>query len=283
MRVTILGLGNMGRAFASRALQQGHDVTTWNRTPGRAPELAAAGATDASTAAEAAAGADVVLLVVADDKAVAEVCHGPDGALAALGADAVLANVSTVSPQTARELAQNAPSGHVLDANVMGSPAAIADGLGRFLLGGTEEVVRRLEPLWLGLGAGYTYCGPAGSGATMKLMCNLLLITSVATLAEAVATARRSGLNDELLRTVFGESFVVSEAAKLRLNAILDSSHPGWFTPALARKDVRLAVGLATQEGLDVRLGPATEQLLTTVVNSGAEWPDFAAVVEALG
>jgi 3-hydroxyisobutyrate dehydrogenase-like beta-hydroxyacid dehydrogenase len=283
MRVTVLGLGSMGRAFASRAMQQGHDVTAWNRTPGRAAELVAAGLTVAPAVADAVAGADVVLVVLADDTAVTEVCLGPDGALAALGDGAVLANVSTVSPATARRLADAGPAGWVLDSTVMGAPTAIAGGQGRFLIGGPADVVDRLEPLWHDLGAGYTYCGPTGSGATMKLVSNLLLITGVAALAEAIATARKHGLDDELLRTVVASSFVVSDAAKIRLDAVLDSNHPGWFTPALALKDVRLAVGLAEQAGLGVRLGPATEQLLTKVIDSGAEWADFAAVIEALG
>jgi 3-hydroxyisobutyrate dehydrogenase-like beta-hydroxyacid dehydrogenase len=283
MRVTVLGLGNMGQAFANRALHQGHQVTGWNRTPGRAPELVAAGATEATSIADAVPGADLVLVVLADDQAVTQVCLGPDGALAALGADTVLACASTVSPDTARALAEAGPAGRVLDSTVMGAPAAIAAGKGKFLIGGAEETVTRLAPLWADLGAGYTHCGPVGSGATMKLVSNLLLITGVAALGEALATARGHGLSDDLLRSVFAESFVVSEGSKIRLDALLSTDHPGWFTPALARKDLRLAIGLAEEAGVGVRIGPATEQLLGRVIDSGIEWADFSAVIEALG
>jgi 3-hydroxyisobutyrate dehydrogenase len=179
-------------------------------------------------------------------------------------------------------LAAAGPADSVLDAPVMGSPAAIERGDGRFLIGGPAQTVRRLDPLWSALGTGYVHCGPTGSGVVLKLMSNLQLMIGVTALAEAVATARRHGIADDLLRKVFSESFVVSDATKLRLEALLSDEHPGWFTPLLARKDVRLAVQLAEQEDIPVRLGPATESLLTSVIDTGRQWSDLAAVIEAL-
>jgi 3-hydroxyisobutyrate dehydrogenase-like beta-hydroxyacid dehydrogenase len=103
----------------------------------------------------------------------------------------------------------------------------------------------------------------------------------VAALAEAIATARHHGIPDDLLKSIFAESFVVSPASKVRLESLFDEAHPGWFTPALARKDVRLAVGLADQPEIGVRIGPATETLLSAVIDTGHPWPDFSAVIEA--
>jgi 3-hydroxyisobutyrate dehydrogenase-like beta-hydroxyacid dehydrogenase len=282
MQVAVVGLGSMGRAFAARALERGHAVSVWNRSPGRAGELVAAGAVEAEAPSAAVGAADVVLVVLADDAAVLEVCTGPDGVLAALGPRTVLADISTVSPDSARLLAGAGPEGRVLDAPVMGSPSAVAAGLGRFLIGGPQETVTALEPLWGDLASSYVHCGPVGAGATMKLVSNLLLITGVAALAEGIATARRSGISDELIRSVLSESAVVSPASKVRLGSLLDEQHPGWFSPALARKDLRLAIGLAEQAGIHVQIGPAADVLLGRVMEAGAEWPDFSAIIEAL-
>jgi len=108
------------------------------------------------------------------------------------------------------------------------------------------------------------------------------VIVGVAALAEAIATARADGLADDLIATVFAGSPVVSPSSRQRLDPLLDPNHPGWFSPELARKDLRLAVRLAERHGIPVRLGPAVENLLTTVINAGGQWPDFAAVIEAL-
>jgi 3-hydroxyisobutyrate dehydrogenase-like beta-hydroxyacid dehydrogenase len=280
MRLTVLGLGSMGRAFAARALDRGHRVTVWNRTPGRAADLV--GATEAATVADAVAEAEVTLVVVADDDAVLDVCLGIDGALASVAKGAVLANVSTVDPETVRELADAGPADAVLDTPVLGGPTTVEQGAARLLIGGPAETVRRLDPLWADLAQKYVHCGPAGAGATMKLMSNLQLIVGVAALAEAIATARAEGLDDDLIATVFADSPVVSPSSRQRLDPLLDPTHPGWFSPELARKDVRLAVRLAERHGVPVRLGPAAENLLTTVISAGGQWPDFAAVIEAL-
>jgi 3-hydroxyisobutyrate dehydrogenase-like beta-hydroxyacid dehydrogenase len=282
MRISVIGMGSMGRAFAARALEMGHEVTVWNRTPNRAADLISSGAVEAHSPKDAAVGSNVVLMVLADDDAVLSVCLGEDGVLRSLPAGATLAIVSTVSPDTVRRVAGAAPEGSVLDAPVMGSPTAIVAGGGNFLIGGPLASVAGLGSLWSELGAGYQHCGPVGSGATMKIVSNLLLITGVAALAEAIATARHHGIPDELLKALFAESFVVSPASKVRLESLFDEEHPGWFTPALARKDVRLAVSLADQARIGTRIGPATDLLLSTVVESEYAWPDFSAVIEAL-
>jgi len=282
MRVAVFGMGNMGRAFAARALETGHQVAVWNRTANRAADLVSSGAVEARSPKEAVRDSDVVLMILADDEAVLGVCLGEHGALHSLPAGATLAIVSTVSPDTVRRVAEAAPEGAVLDAPVMGSPSVIAAGMGTFLIGGPSSSVTGLDALWSDIGAGYRHCGPVGSGATMKLVSNLLLITGVAALAEAIATARHHGIPDELLKGLFAESFVVSPASKVRLESLFDEAHPGWFTPALARKDVRLAVGLADQAEIGVRIGPATDTLLSAVIDSGRAWSDFSAVIEAL-
>jgi len=281
MRLTVLGMGGMGRGFARRAMERGHRVTVWNRTPGRADDVVGRGATEAKSVSDAVARADVTLVSVADDEATLDVCLGLDGALASVGKGALLVNVGTVAPETAKEIAEAGPTNAVLDAPVLGSPTSVAMGAGRFLIGGPTETVRRLEPLWSDLGAGYVHCGPAGTGAALKLMCNLQLILGIAAFAEAVGTARAAGLDDDLLRAVFTDSPFVSQSTRGRVDAIFDPSHPGWFTPELARKDVRLAIEMAERRGIPVRLGPAAENLLTAVINGGStDWPDFAAVVE---
>ena len=282
MRLAVLGLGNMGRAFAAIALEKGHQVTVWNRSANRASDLVSQGAMEADTPESAVADSDVTLIVVADDDAVLSVCHGSGGVLEALPPGATLAIVSTVAPETVRQLAGAGPRDRVLDSPVMGSPSLVAAGMGSFLIGGPLPTVSELDSLWNDLGSGYTYCGGVGSGATMKIVSNLLLITGVAALAEAIATARQQGIPNDLLKGVLADSFVVSPASKIRLDSLFDASHPGWFTPALARKDVRLAVGLAEDAEVGVRIGPATESLLSAVIETDDSWPDFSAVIEAL-
>jgi 3-hydroxyisobutyrate dehydrogenase-like beta-hydroxyacid dehydrogenase len=194
----------------------------------------------------------------------------------------VLANVSTVSPSTVRRLADAGPPGAVLDTPVLGAPAAIGRGEGTFLVGGPAETVAGVRWMFSELAGGHVHCGPVGAGSVMKLVSNLQLMVGVVALAEGIATARAHGIGDELIRTVLSESRAVSPASRARLDSLLDPAHPGWFPPELARKDVRLAVALADEGGIGVRLGPAADALLSAVVEAGPIWSDFTAVIEAL-
>jgi 3-hydroxyisobutyrate dehydrogenase-like beta-hydroxyacid dehydrogenase len=191
-----------------------------------------------------------------------------------------------VAPHTIRRLAEVGPGDRVVDAPVLGSPDMVAGGGARLFIGSTPEVAAALQPLWDVLGAGATHCGPVGTAATMKLVSNLLLITGVTALAEGIATARSQGIPDHLVKEIFSGSPVVSLSSMVRLDSLLDDTHPGWFSPTLARKDVRLAIGLAEEASVGVGVGPATEALLTRVIDagiaSGGAWPDFTAVIEAL-
>jgi 3-hydroxyisobutyrate dehydrogenase-like beta-hydroxyacid dehydrogenase len=297
MRVTVVGLGHMGQALARRLLERGHSVMVWNRRPGRAAPLVEVGATEAPGLQEAIAGAEVTLVAVTDDAALEELCLGESGILSWLSPEGILSNVSTVAPSTMRLLAEAGPPGRVLESPVMGAPAAVGRGEGQFYLGGPADVVDRLRPLWEDLGSDYVHCGPVGAAAAMKIVSNLQLMVGVTALAEAIVVARRHGLSDDRLRTVFSKSPVVSPASRARLDSLLSEEHPGWFDPAMARKDLRLALDLAAEGGVTLRLTPAVEELLGRLVEqevgvrradhgpsaTGAVgWPDFSAVIEAL-
>ena len=284
MRIAVCGLGSMGVAFARRALDTGHDVTVWNRSAGKADDLVAAGAAVADTPAEAASGVEVALVVVTDDDAARGVCLGegagvgPDEAVVAGLDTGVLANVSTVSPGAARRIAEQGPGGRVLDTPILGAPGAIREGKGRFLVGGPPDALERARPLFDDLAADTVHCGPAGSGATLKLACNLLLVSGVTALAEAIEVARGQGIDDGRIVAALDGSLVMSPAQRLRLDAVLDPAHPGWFGPRLARKDVRLAAALADEAGIDARIAAATIAALDRVADG--DWDDFAAVIE---
>jgi 3-hydroxyisobutyrate dehydrogenase-like beta-hydroxyacid dehydrogenase len=140
MRVAVLGMGRMGQALAERLLAGGHTLTVWNRTPGQASGLLARAARQAATPAQAAADSELTLTSLADDGAVRSVVTGPNGAAAGLG-DGVLADASTVSPQTTAQL-NDATSGRFLASPILGAPMAVLGGEATYLIGGPPEVCR---------------------------------------------------------------------------------------------------------------------------------------------
>ena len=179
-RVALLGLGTMGAGMAANWLAKGFAVSVWNCTPAKAQALAGWGASATSaTPREAAAGADFVFAMVADDAASRSVWLGADGALAGAKAGAVMVELSTLTPEWVRELGRHAQAKGFgfLDAPVGGSRQAAASGELRLFVGGEPQTYEAARPALAAVGSKMDLLGPVGAGATWKLINNQLAAT----------------------------------------------------------------------------------------------------------
>jgi 3-hydroxyisobutyrate dehydrogenase-like beta-hydroxyacid dehydrogenase len=283
MWVAVLGMGRMGHALAERLISGGHTLTVWNRTLGKADDLLAQGARQAATPAEAAAGSELTLTSLADDGAVRSVMMGPDGAAAGLGdGRGVLADASTVSPQTTAQLSEVA-SGQFLASPILGSPMAVLGGEATYLIGGPRTHHHRARPVYETL-ADENHRRYVGEDptvpSTLKLISNYLLLSGIATLAEGVATAQAAGLDDALIRGYFSRLPLVAPGLRNRLDDIISGDHRGWFPTTLGAKDVRLAEEMARFHGLQLPLADAVKRRYEEAMTNGWADADIAAVVE---
>jgi 3-hydroxyisobutyrate dehydrogenase-like beta-hydroxyacid dehydrogenase len=273
----------MGHALAERLLDGGHEITVWNRTPHKADDLLAKGARAAESPAAAAAETEATFTSLADDAAVLAVVTGPDGAAGGLG-DGVLIDASTVSPETTAELAK-AVAGRLLASPILGSPAAVLAGQATHLIGGPRELYDRLQPAYDALAdeqrRRYVSEDPTVA-TTLKLLSNYLLMSGIAALSEAVATAQAVGLPDDLIRDYFGRLPLVAPALLNRLDDIISGDHQGWFSTTLGAKDVRLAEQLARSHGVPLPLADVVKRRFEQAAAEGWADADIAAVVEVV-
>jgi 3-hydroxyisobutyrate dehydrogenase-like beta-hydroxyacid dehydrogenase len=281
MKVTVLGLGNMGAALAARLLETGHQVMVWNRTPGKAQPLVAAGAHEAGSLEAAVRGAEAVITLLSNDAAVKAVAL--DGnVVGMLDAGTVLVDMSTVSPETSREIGAATPGGRFVDAPVLGGPGVFAQGKAKLLLGGNRELIESLSALWGDLSAGHCYTGPNGTATTLKLLSNLMLVGGTQLLMEAVVTGRAHGFRDDVLREVLGGSPAVAPGVRVRLDEILNANYDGWWTLRLARKDLSLVLELAQQAHLELPMAEASRCLIQEGIEAGYGDRDLQSMTEVL-
>lgn len=274
MRTAVLGMGRMGQALARRALDGGHEVVVWNRSPGRAGPVVAAGAREAASVAEAVAGAEVVLTSLSNDAAVRQVALGDGGLRAALPAGVPYLECSTVSADLTGELA--ATFGAFAAMPVLGGPASVESGQATYLAGGRPEVLDRVAPVLAALGGTVRRFASAPLASTAKLTVNLLLLTGVVSLAESFAVGRAGGLADDQLRELLGG--VVASSVKTRFEAVLGTPGAGWWATTLGAKDAGLAVDLAGRAGYDLPVGAAVRDAYLRAAASGYGDDDIAAV-----
>jgi 3-hydroxyisobutyrate dehydrogenase/2-hydroxy-3-oxopropionate reductase len=282
MNVTVIGTGRMGAAMAVRVADAGHRLTVWNRTRAKAEGL---GGVVADTAREAAAGADVVVVSLADDAAVRAAYGGPDGLVAGLGPHTVVADTSTVSPETVRELAADvtATGAALVDTPVSGSVPSVQAGTILVMAGGDEDAVERVRPALESFAQRIILLGPVGAGATMKLAVNAMVFGLNQTLAEALVLAERAGVPRDLAYEVVANSAVAAPFVQYKRAAFEDpGSVPVAFALDLVAKDLDLATELADRVGALVPQLETNRYVVGEAIADGRGGEDLSALAEHL-
>ena len=205
-RVGVIGLGKMGLPIARNLMEHGFAVIGYRRSG--SAELSEAGGTVAASAAEVAEQADVLLSIVPDTAAVADVVCGDAGTLAGLRPGTVHIEMSTVdvARKSAIRDAVQRRGGDMLDCPISGSPAMVAPRLATTFVSGEQASVDRVRPVLGAISGPWVYTGAFGTGARLKYIANLLLAVHTVAAAEAMELARRSGLDLDLVQRTLGDS-----------------------------------------------------------------------------
>ena len=238
MRVAFLGLGIMGQSMAANLVKAGHEVTVWNRTPGKLVE----GAGVAPSPAAAAQGAEVVWLCVSDTDAVEEVIFGKDGAESSLTGGAIVADSSTISPLATVKFAERLGAKGVawVDAPMTGSKIGARDGTLVFIVGGAEEQVERLKPLFAAMGKKIFRMGETGKGQATKLAMNLQIALIYEGFAEALTLATKLGIDTQQLLSLIEATMVRSGVVDYKGPFVLQRDFTPNFPLRLTHKDIRV-------------------------------------------
>jgi len=284
-KIGLIGLGLMGRPMGMNLLKAGHSLTVWNRTPGRAEELVAAGAVLAKTPREAAASSDLLLTIVSDPPALESVLWGHegqnDGALGGLKAGSIYMDSSTVSPSLEKKISVACKERGVrfLDAPVTGSDWGAREGNLVFMIGGDAETLKEVEPVLAVMGKRWFLLGPNGAGQTVKLAMNAILALQVDAMAEAIALVTKAGLRGEQLVEVMQASMARSGLLDVKSPLMLKGDFKPSFPLRLMHKDLGLALDLANQLGVALPTTAAAREVYNYVKGEAKEDLDFSAVM----
>ena len=215
-RVGVIGLGKMGLPIAMNLMSRGFHVTGYRRSG--SPELAKAGGAVAASAAEVAAEADVILSIVPTAEDVEQVINGPHGTLGTLKHGTIHIEMSTIDVDRKARLRDmvRAKGGDMLDCPISGSPAMVAPRLATTFASGEAASVDQVSAVLDAISGPWIYTGAFGTGAQMKYVANLLLAVHTVAAAEAMALARRSGLDLELVQKTLDNSIASSAIWKQR-------------------------------------------------------------------
>ena len=283
-RVAFLGLGTMGAAMAANLARGGFDVIGWNRTAGRAPELADLGVAIASSPAEAVASADVAVICVSDTPDVEAVLFGPDGVVDGARQGTLVIDCSTIAPSGSWDFAARlAERGlRMVDAPVSGGSEGARNATLTIFVGGDAADVEHARPVLTAMGRTITHVGPIGAGQAVKAVNQVILAGAYLGVAEGIVLAIKAGLDVEQVVGALGGGAAQSWVLANRSGRMLDNDYPLGFKVSLHRKDLGIALDLAAQLGAVLPVSALAAQLETGLVAAGHGDDDMSALARAI-
>lgn len=270
----------MGRPMAENLVKAGHEITVWNRTPGKDVP----GAVTAASPADAVKGKEAVWICVSDTKAVQSVLFGPQGAVLGLEPGTVVVDSSTISPSASLQFMESLQEKgcEFLDAPVTGSKVAAENGSLIFMIGGNPNNIERVEPLLRAMGKKVIHMGDNGKGLSAKLAQNMNIAFIYEGLCESLTLAKKLGVPSEKMFELIEASMVRSGVAEYKKPFILNQDFTPNFPLKLMHKDIHLMLDAAKEN--DVKLPGLTkiDEIYEEASHQGQDELDYAATITLL-
>jgi 3-hydroxyisobutyrate dehydrogenase-like beta-hydroxyacid dehydrogenase len=288
MKVGFIGLGVMGEPMCRNlARKSGANIIAHDRLPEPLTRLAAVGVTSAGTLADLAGSADIIFLSLPSGQHVSDVCRGKESLLDQVRPGTMVADLGTTSVSLTRELGAlfETKQAHFVDAPIARTRQAAEEGTLSIMVGANNENFARLRPLLAHMASDITHCGPLGSGQIAKIMNNMVLVQTVVALSEALATARRAGMDGAVLFDVLSKGSADSFALRNHgMKALLPGQFPTRaFSVEYALKDLRYALDLAKDNNIRLSGAELAASLLEKAIAAGhgaLYWPVVERVID---
>ncbi len=286
--IGFIGTGVMGEPMCRNlARKSGLSVIAYDRSAAPLTRLATAGVRSAASLQDLSADCDIIFMVLPSGRHVEEVCEGENGLVAIARPGQVIVDLGTSPVSLAKRLAKalGERGATFADAPIARTRRAAEDGTLSIMVGASSETFAALQPLLACIGSQISHCGPVGSGQLIKILNNMVLIETVVALAEALAIARRNGLDGAVLFDTLTKGSADSFALRNHgIKAMLTGSFPEQaFSVEYALKDLDYAFDLARDAGLTLSGATAARAKLAAAIEAGfgkQYWPVIAKLID---
>jgi 2-hydroxy-3-oxopropionate reductase len=282
--IGFIGLGLMGKPMAKNLIKAGHRLIVHNRSRAAVDELAAEGAAAAFSPKEVAASAEVVITMLPEDSDVETVVAGDQGVIKSIRPNGVLVDMSTISPTTARRLAETlADRGvHMLDAPVSGGVEAATEATLTIMVGGKPDIFKRVLPVFEKIGKNINYIGDHGAGQVTKAANQIIVAMTIQAVAEAFIFAKKSGVDPAKVHQAIMGGYAQSRVLELHGKRMLDRNFQPGGKVRSHRKDIEIALSVAREQGICLPGTAMISQLFNALAaRGGLDW-DHSSMVKAL-
>jgi 2-hydroxy-3-oxopropionate reductase len=280
-KVGFIGLGMMGAPMSKNLLKAGFELTVWNRTTEKMKDIVELGAVAASSPKEVAQKSEVIVTMLAGPSDVEQVVLGKDGVVQGLKPGSVVIDMSTISPEVSRRVAEEvARAGSMmLDAPVGGSVGVAANAALAIQVGGDRQVYESQRDVLSAMGKNIFYIGENGMGCYMKLLGNAIIGANMAVLGEALCLGSKAGIPVKTMVEVLKTTGAASRVLETRDSNILNGQYKAQFLLKLIVKDLGLVLDTAATDSVPMPISGVVRQIYIQAMADGRGDEDYSAVV----
>ena len=280
--IGFIGLGIMGKPMARNLLKAGYSLVIHNRSRAAVDELSKEGAQVAASAPEVASRSDIVITMLPDSPDVELVYAGDRGVFAGVKSDALLIDMSSISPVVARKLAATAKTFgcDMLDAPVSGGEAGAIGATLSIMIGGAASAVERAMPIFQALGKNIVHVGDAGAGQVTKAANQMVVGTTIAIVGEALVLAAKAGVDPAKVRQALLGGFAQSKILEAHGQKMLDRNFKPGFRIRLHEKDMKIALATGSEYGVPLMVTGVVGQMMTAMKGMGNGDLDHSGLVK---
>lgn len=282
MNIAFIGLGIMGRPMALNLKKAGHKLFVYGRRPESVAPLMEAGCTACASPAEAASEADVTVVIVSDTPDVETVLFGYDCVADGARSGSVVIDMSTISPTATQEFAHKLEARGIdmLDAPVSGGEIGAINATLSIMVGGKPGVFERMKPVLEAMGKNIVLVGDHGAGQVAKACNQIVVGVTIEAVAEALAFARRNGVDPARVRDALMGGFAGSRILEVHGKRMLDNDYTPGFKTRLHQKDLNIVMQTAKELGLALPGAALVMQHLNALMGTGSGELDSSAVMK---
>jgi 3-hydroxyisobutyrate dehydrogenase-like beta-hydroxyacid dehydrogenase len=281
-RIGFIGTGVMGRWMIGHLAAAGAELAIQNRTRAKAEALAGPSVRVADLPAEAARGADTLILMVTDTAAVEGALFGPGGAAEGLAAGSLVIDMGTTAVAATRDFAARLAQVDYVDAPVSGGEPAAREARLTIMAGGSDAAITRARPVLERLGARITHVGAVGAGQVAKAANQIIVALTIGAVAEALTLARRAGVDPARVREAIRGGFAESRILEVHGERMVTGAFEPGGRVKIQRKDVDQALALARSLGLELPASALSLTLWDEMIARGWGDLDHSALVKLI-
>ena len=283
LTIGFVGLGIMGTPMVGHLIKAGHKLVCYDVVPKALERVVAMGAKASASSKEMASTADVVISMVPDSPDVEAVYLSKEGILAGVKPGTLLIDMSTISPVTAKEVALAAEKKgcRMLDAPVSGGDVGAKEARLSIMVGGEPQVFEEAKPIFEIMGTP-TYCGPSGSGQTVKACNQIQVAMNFIGMAEALVLGTKAGVEPEIVLKVLSGGYAQTRVMDVRGPRIVKGDYAPGFRGRFHYKDLNIIREAARAYGASLPASALAHELFTSMVANGWGDLDHSAIVKVI-